>query len=95
MPELSAAGNLVKTQRGKNDNIKRELIMFDDETNEIDPTELPIYKKGMEIFDVVDQICQLIDEVGGVVGVKVKNLRFVHVVDFIKFSPVFIYTLFY
>lgn len=36
--------------------------MFDDENNEIDPKELPIYKKGDEIFEVVDQICQLIDD---------------------------------
>src|SRR5665647_2812934 len=35
--------------------------MFDDE-NEIDPKELPIYKKGWEIYEVVDQICQLIPE---------------------------------
>lgn len=27
---------------------------------EIDPKELPIYKKGWEIYEVVDQICQLI-----------------------------------
>jgi len=36
--------------------------MFDDENEEIDPEELPIYKKGMEIFEVVDQICQLIND---------------------------------
>ncbi|BBE16285.1 hypothetical protein AQPE_0422 [Aquipluma nitroreducens] len=36
--------------------------MFDDENDEIDPKELPIYKKGVEIFEVVDQICQLIDD---------------------------------
>jgi len=35
--------------------------MFDDE-NEIDPKELPIYKKGWEIYEVVNQICQLIPE---------------------------------
>jgi len=35
--------------------------MFDDE-NKIDPKELPIYKKGKEIFEVVDQICQLIPD---------------------------------
>ena len=35
--------------------------MFDDE-NEMDPQELPIYKKGWEIFEVVDQICQLIPD---------------------------------
>jgi hypothetical protein len=39
--------------------------MFDDkdeEEKEIDFKDLPIYKKGMEIFDVVDQICQLIPD---------------------------------
>jgi hypothetical protein len=37
--------------------------MFDDDENyEIDPQELPIYKKGEEIFKVVDQICQLIPD---------------------------------
>jgi len=35
--------------------------MFDDE-NEIDLRELPIYKKGWEIYEVVNQICQLIPE---------------------------------
>lgn len=35
--------------------------MFDDE-NETDPKELPIYKKGWEIYEVVNQICQLIPE---------------------------------
>jgi len=35
--------------------------MFDDE-NETDPKELPIYKKGWEIYEVVDQICQLIPD---------------------------------
>jgi hypothetical protein len=35
--------------------------MFDDE-NEIDPKELPIYKKGEEVFEVVDQIYQLIPD---------------------------------
>jgi len=35
--------------------------MFDDE-NKIDPKELPIYKKGWEIYEVVDQLCQLIPE---------------------------------
>jgi len=35
--------------------------MFDDE-NEIDPKELPIYKKGWEIYEVVHQICELIPE---------------------------------
>jgi hypothetical protein len=35
--------------------------MFDDE-NEIDPKELPIYKKGEEIYEVVNQIFQLIPD---------------------------------
>ncbi|MGV8133735.1 MAG: hypothetical protein AB2L20_00850 [Mangrovibacterium sp.] len=35
--------------------------MFDDE-KDIDPRDLPIYKKGEEIFQVVNQICQLIDD---------------------------------
>ena len=35
--------------------------MFDNE-NEIDPKDLPIYKKGWEIYEVVDQICQLIPD---------------------------------
>ncbi|MCX6238123.1 MAG: hypothetical protein NTY07_11315 [Bacteroidia bacterium] len=35
--------------------------MFDDE-NEIDPKDLPIYKKGWEIYEVVDEICQLIPD---------------------------------
>jgi hypothetical protein len=30
--------------------------------NEIDPRELPLYKKGEEIFEVVNQICQLIPD---------------------------------
>lgn len=36
--------------------------MFDGEEDKIDPKELLIYKKGEEIFKVVDQICQLIDD---------------------------------
>lgn len=37
--------------------------MFDDDEEErINPRELPLFKKGQEIFDVVDQICQLIPE---------------------------------
>jgi hypothetical protein len=36
--------------------------MFDDENDEINPKELPIYKKGMEIYEVVDHICQLIPD---------------------------------
>jgi hypothetical protein len=35
--------------------------MFD-EGKEVDPRELPLYKKGEEIYQVVDQICQLIDD---------------------------------
>jgi len=35
--------------------------MFDDE-NEIDLKELPIYKKGWEIYEVVRQICDLIPD---------------------------------
>ena len=35
--------------------------MFDEES-EMNPKELPIYKKGWEIFEVVDQICQLIPD---------------------------------
>lgn len=35
--------------------------MFDDE-NELEPKDLPIYKKGWEIYEVVDQICQLIPD---------------------------------
>jgi len=37
--------------------------MFDDEdydSDRIDPRSLPIFKKGQEIYDVVDSICQLI-----------------------------------
>jgi hypothetical protein len=37
--------------------------MYDDDENELDKTEnLPIYKKGKEIFDVVQQIGELIPE---------------------------------
>jgi len=36
--------------------------MFDDNEDETDPKELPLYKKGMEIFEVVDRICQLIPD---------------------------------
>ena len=35
--------------------------MFDDDER-VDPRELPIYKKGWEIFEVVNQICQLIPD---------------------------------
>lgn len=36
--------------------------MFDNENEEIEPKELPIYKKGKEIYEVVHQICDLIDD---------------------------------
>lgn len=36
--------------------------MFDYENKEIDPKELPIYKKGKEIYEVVHQICELIPD---------------------------------
>lgn len=36
--------------------------MFDDDENETDPKDLPLYKKGREIFEVVDRICQLIPD---------------------------------
>jgi len=36
--------------------------MFDDDENETDPKDLPLYKKGKEIFEVVDGICQLIPD---------------------------------
>jgi hypothetical protein len=35
--------------------------MFDDE-KDIDPRELPIYKKGEDIYQVVSKICDLIDD---------------------------------
>ena len=41
--------------------------MYDDE-NEIDPKELPIYKKGWEIYEVVRQICDLIPEDNEMLG---------------------------
>jgi hypothetical protein len=45
--------------------------MFDSEDEEIDPKELPIYKKGREIFEVVNQIAQLIpDDDGPLAHVK-------------------------
>ncbi len=50
--------------------------MFDDE-KETDPRDLPIYKKGMEIYQVVDQIGQLIDDddpyLGSVKGVMIED----------------------
>jgi hypothetical protein len=38
--------------------------MFDDDDDEIEvnPRELPIYKKGMEIFDVISKIADLISD---------------------------------
>jgi hypothetical protein len=52
--------------------------MFDDGQEErINPKELPLFKKGQEIFDVVDQICQLIpddnDMLGHVKGVMYED----------------------
>ena len=34
--------------------------MIDDDEERDDPRKLPLYKKGLEIYRVVDQICQLI-----------------------------------
>jgi|WetSurMetagenome_2_1015567.scaffolds.fasta_scaffold242030_2 hypothetical protein len=36
--------------------------MFDDDEDRINPKELPLFKKGQEIYEVVDQICQLIPD---------------------------------
>jgi len=51
--------------------------MFDDESEEVDPKELPIYKKGMEIFEVVHQICELIPDddemLGHVKGIMLED----------------------
>ena len=46
--------------------------MFDDETD-IDPRDLPIYKKGEEIYQVINQICQLIDDEDEYLG-QVKSI---------------------
>jgi hypothetical protein len=50
--------------------------MFDDE-KEINPEELPIYKKGMEIYDVVNRICELISDddemLGHVKGIMLED----------------------
>jgi hypothetical protein len=50
--------------------------MFDDE-NDINPKELPIYKKGMEIYEVVHHICELISDddemLGHVKGVMLED----------------------
>jgi len=43
--------------------------MFDDDEEErINPRELPLFKKGQEIFEVVDQICQLIPDDNEMLG---------------------------
>ena len=43
--------------------------MFDnDEEERINPKELPLFKKGQEIFEVVDQICQLIPDDNEMLG---------------------------
>lgn len=51
--------------------------MFDEENDEIDPKELPIYRKGLEIFEVVNQICELIPDdeemLGQVKGVMLED----------------------
>ncbi len=36
-------------------------LMFEDE-KEIDPKELRIYKKGAEIYNVIDQICHTLSK---------------------------------
>jgi hypothetical protein len=41
--------------------------MFENE-DKIDFKKLPLYKKGQEIFEVVDQICQLIPDDNGPLG---------------------------
>lgn len=52
--------------------------MFDDDDDdEIDPKDLPIYKKGKEIYEVVNYICDLIpdedDMLGHVKGVMLED----------------------
>lgn len=42
--------------------------MLNDDDEEIDPKDLPIYRKGMEIFDVVNHICQLIPDEDEMLG---------------------------
>jgi len=43
--------------------------MFDDDEEErINPRKLPLFKKGQEIFEVVDQICQLIPDDNEMLG---------------------------
>ena len=48
--------------------------MFEEEENIIKPEDLPIFKKGMEIFEVVQQITDLIPE---------DNERLQHIKNFI------------
>ena len=52
--------------------------MYDDE-DEINVRELPIYKKGMEIYEVVHHICQLIPDdnemLGDLKGVMLMDAR--------------------
>jgi hypothetical protein len=54
--------------------------MFDDDDDNddrINPRELPLFKKGQEIFEVVDQICQLIpdddDHLGHIKGIMYED----------------------
>ena len=51
--------------------------MFDDENDEIDLIDLPIYKKGMEIYEVVNRICELIPDddemLGHVKGIMLED----------------------
>lgn len=51
--------------------------MFDDENEDIDPKELPTYKKGWEINEVVNRICELIPDedemLGHVKGVMLED----------------------
>jgi hypothetical protein len=51
--------------------------MFDDENENIDPQELPIYKKGWEIYEVVNRICELIPDddemLGHVKGIMLED----------------------
>ena len=56
--------------------------MFDDEN---DPKELPIYKKGREIYEVVHQICELIPEDDEMLG-HVKSIMLEDPDDDIPFN---------
>jgi len=51
--------------------------MFDEGNDEIDPKELLIYKKGIEIYEVVHQICELIPDddemLGHVKGIMLED----------------------